>query len=193
MFRIINRMRKGDIVENPSVEELLADAREVYGVFGKAQRALGIVDRALEREPKNIEALNLKAAILYELDEDEEAAAYHLRALELEPCSVEALHGLAALANDHEDYAKALELADRGIDCIPRDPGTEFNENEDYRQRLIAELLSEKAFALWYTGHRDEAKALLTEEGPSQCPLEVETFEDQLDWLERHPEGPEEE
>jgi len=184
-------MRKGDRVSNPSVEELLADAREVYGVFGKAQRALGIVDRALAQEPQNIEALNLKAAVLYELDNDEEAAAYHLRALELEPCSVEALHGLAALANDHEDYAKALEWADRGIDCIPHDPGTEFNENEDYRQRLIAELLSEKAFALWYTGRRDEAKTLLTEDGPTLCPLEVETFEEQLDWLEHHPEKPE--
>ncbi|MHB0938073.1 MAG: hypothetical protein ACYDCO_16775 [Armatimonadota bacterium] len=178
-------------MNNRSVEELLADAREVYGVFGKAQRALEIVDRALARDEKNVEALNLKAAILYELDEDDEAAAYHLRALEIEPCSVEALHGLTALANDRKDFAKALELAERGIDCIPRDPSTEFNENEDYRQRLVAELLSEKAFALWYAGRRDEAKQLLTEDGPTQCPLEVETFEDQLAWLEDHPEKPE--
>ena len=178
-------------MSNPSVEELLADAREVYGIFGKAQRALEIVDRALKQDERNVEALNLKAAILYDLDEDDEAAAYHLRALEIEPCSVEALHGLAALANDREAYVEALELAGRGIDCIPRDPSTEFNENEDYRQRLIAELLSEKAFALWYTGHRDAAVKLLTEEGPSQYPLEVETFEDQLAWLEHHPESPE--
>lgn len=178
-------------MSNPSVEELLADAREVYGVFGKARRALEIVNRALEQDQRNVEALNLKAAILYELDEDDEAAAYHQRALEIAPCSVEALHGLTALANDRQDYAKALELAERGIDCIPRDTSTEFNENEDYRQRLIAELLSEKAFALWYTGERDGAKKLLTEEGPEQCPLEVETFEDQLDWLEHHPDKPE--
>jgi len=170
---------------------MLADAREVYGVFGKAQRALEIVNRALALDEKNVEALNLKAAILYELDEDDEAVAFHLRALEIEPCSVEALHGLTALANDHLDFAKALELADRGVDCIPRDPGAEFNENEDYRQRLVAELLSEKAFALWYTGKRAEAKQLLTEDGPAQCPLEVETFEDQLVWLEEHPEKPE--
>jgi len=178
-------------MSNRPVEEMLADAREVYGVFGKAQRALEIVNRALALDEKNVEALNLKAAILYELDEDDEAVAFHLRALEIEPCSVEALHGLTALANDHLDFAKALELADRGVDCIPRDPGAEFNENEDYRQRLVAELLSEKAFALWYTGKRAEAKQLLTEDGPAQCPLEVETFEDQLVWLEEHPEKPE--
>lgn len=189
--RLFRKISKGDM-NNPSIEEMLADAREVYGVFGKAKRALGIVDRALLLNPRNIEALNLKAAVLYELDRDEESAAYHLRALELEPCSVEALHGLAAIANDHVDYAGALEWADRGIDCIPLDPGSEFNENEDYRQRLIAELLSEKAFTLWYTGRRDEAKKLLTEKGPAQCPLETGTFEDQLDWLERHPDRPDE-
>jgi len=179
-------------VHNPSVEELLADAREVYGVFGKAQQAIKSVDRALAREPENVEALNLKAAILYEMDNDEEAAAYHQRALAIEPCSVEALHGLAALANEREDYADALKWADRGIDCIPCDPNMEFQENEDYRQRLVAELLSEKAFALWYTDRRDEAMKLLTDEGPAQCPLEESTFEEQLEWLERHPEGPEE-
>lgn len=179
-------------MRNQDVVALLADAREVYGVFGKAERALGIVDKALEIEPQSVEALNLKAAILYELDRDDEADAYHRKALEVAPCSVEAWHGLASLANDRADYATALELAERGIACIPNDPNPEFIENEDYRQRLTAELLNEKAFALWYLDRRDEAQKLLTEDGPEMCPLEVETMEDQLEWLEHHPESPEE-
>lgn len=178
---------------NRTIADLLTEAREAYGVFDRAQRALTIVDRALEINPKNVEALNLKAAILYELDRDTEAEAYHLRVVEIEPCSVEALHGLAALANDREEYEKALEWSERGFACIPNDPSTEFKENEDYRQRLIAELGNEKAFALWYTGRQEEAERLLTEEGPAMCPLEVETFEDQLDWLKEHPEGAESE
>lgn len=176
-----------------TVEEMLADAREIYGVFGRAQQALTIVDRALEQEPQHVEALNLKAAILYELDRDDEAIEFHRCALELEPCSVEGLHGLTAIANDHHQYADAIAMADRAFACIPQDPLPEFRENEDYRQRLVAALYTEKAFALWYTGNHDEAVRLLTEEGPDACPLEVETFEDELDWLEEHPESPDEE
>ena len=123
-------MAKGDVAE------LLADARETYGVFGKAQRALAIVERALVMEPRSVEALNLKAAILYELDRDDEAEACNRLALEAEPCSVEALHGMAALANDRADYPAALQWTDRGLACIPNDPYPEFVENEDYRQRL---------------------------------------------------------
>jgi len=166
------------------IQELLADARDAYGVFDKAQRALDIVDRALALEPRHVEALNL--------DRDDAAETCHQQALAIEPCSVEALHGLAALANDRQDYALALQWAERGIACIPDDPYPEFIENEDYRQRLIAELLNEQAFALWYTDRRGEAEALLTVTGPNLCPLEVETLEDQLEWLEHHPDSPEE-
>jgi Flp pilus assembly protein TadD len=171
-------------VAHKSVAVLLADAREIYGVFGKAEQALPLVEEALAKAPDNVEALNLRAAILYELDRDDEAWAAHQRALELEPCSVEALHGLAAIANDREEFADALRWLERGFSCISTDPYPEFRENEDYRQRLIAELYNEKAAALWGLGRQDEARTLLTEEAPQACPVEVENFEDQLDWLE---------
>lgn len=167
-----------------SVETLLAEAREIYGVFGKAERALGIVEQALSIENENIEALNLKAAILYELDRDDEALEMHQQALDIEPCSVEALHGMAAIANDRDDFAGGLQWTDRGFACIPNDPYPEFRENEDYRQRLIAELYNEKATALWGLGRQEDARRLLTDEAPKACPIEVENFDDQLDWLE---------
>lgn len=174
------------------VQNLLSDAREVYGVFGKNQQALKIVDRALSLEPHNVEALNLKAAILYDLDRDDEAKQLHLAALESDPNSVEALQGLSALANDAGNYADAVTWADRGFEAIPNDTYTEFIENDDYRQRLIAELYNEKAFALWYLDRKAEAEELLTKTAPEACPLEVESFEDQLDWLQEHPDNPEE-
>jgi tetratricopeptide (TPR) repeat protein len=175
-----------------TVEEILADAREIYGVFGKAERALRLVNQALEAEPDNVEALNLRASIFYELDRDDEAEADHRRALTIEPCSVEALHGLASLANDGEQYEQALSWIARGFACLPQDPHPELKDNEDFRQRLIAELYCEKGFALWYLGRHEEAEQVLTEEGPQACPLEVETLEDQYDWLQHHPEHPEE-
>ena len=101
-------------------------------------------------------------------------------------------HGLAAIANDSDKYAEAFEWANRAFRAIPKDPFPEFRENEDYRQRLIAELYNEKAFALWYLNEKEEAARLLTDEGPQACPLEVETFEDQLEWLQAHPDSPEE-
>lgn len=177
---------------NKSVRELLADARETYGVFGRSERALAIVDRALAGDPDNVEALNLKAAILYELDRDDAACEFHQRALALEPNSVEALHGLAAIANDRRQYAEALTLLESAFLAIPHDSYPEFRENEDYRQRLIAELYNEKAFALWYQGKRDEAEELLTMTAPNDCPLEVENFEDEFEWLEHHPDDPDE-
>ncbi|MHB9026588.1 MAG: tetratricopeptide repeat protein [Armatimonadota bacterium] len=178
-------------MESTSVAKLLEDAREIYGAFGKTDKALEQVNRALVIEPDNVEALNLRAAILYEMDRDDEATASNQRALEINPCSVEALHGLAAVANDQESYPEALQWLDRAFACIPQDPDPEFQENEDYRQRLVAQLYVERAFALWYSGDREQAQRLLTEDGPRECPLEVETFEDELDWLEHHPEEPE--
>lgn len=179
-------------MDNRPIHEILADAREVYGVFGKAQHALSIVDNALSLEPDNVEALNLKAAILYELDRDDEARSFHEQALAIEPASVEALHGLASIANDFHQYTEAIDLANRALAAAPNDPYPEFRENEDYQQRLLAEVYIEKAFALWYLGKRDDALHLLEYEGPEACPLEVESFEDEIDWLEHHHNSPDE-
>lgn len=174
------------------VQALLADAREVYAVFGKSQKALEIVEQVLAVEGTNLEALNLKAAILYDLDRDEEAAAFHQRALVLEPHSVEALHGMASIANDTARYQDAIDWTERGFAAFPHDPHPELVDNEDLRQRLLAELFNEQAFAYWYLGQRDVAMRLLTEDGPALCPLEIENFEDELAWLEEHPDTPDE-
>ena len=171
----------------PDMQALLAKARELYGVFGKSERALAVVERALAESPEDVEALNLQAAILYDLDRDEEARDAHLRALAREPCSVEALHGLAALANDRSQYTEALAWLERAFHALPQDPSVEFRDNADYRQRVIAQLYVEQAQALWNLAQRDEARRVLREDGPRACPLEVETLEDELEWLENNP------
>ncbi len=180
------------MAEQTKIETQLAEAREIYSVFGRNQRALGLVDGVLANEPDNVEALNLRAAILYDLDREDEAADYHQRALAVEPCSVEALHGMASIANDRNNFPTAITWADRGLASISDDPSPEFRENEDYRQRLIAALYTEKAFAFWYLQRREDAERLLTEDGPRACPMEQETFEEELEWLESHPNSPDE-
>jgi tetratricopeptide (TPR) repeat protein len=174
-----------------AITEILSEAREAYGAFGRAQRALMLVDQVLAREENNVEALNLKAAVLFEMDHDDEAREIHQRVLTLAPYSVEALHGLASIANGEGKYDEALGMLAIAFDAVDHDTDTEFVENEDFRQRLIGQLYVEKAFALWYSGRKHEAIRLLTETGPAACSMEIETFEDELAWLEEHPDEPE--
>jgi tetratricopeptide (TPR) repeat protein len=171
------------------VEAFLAEAREVYGDYGKAERALPIVERALALAPDSVEGWNLKGSILYDLDRDDEAEVCHRRAVEIEPCSVEGLHGLANIANDAHAYPAALGWAEQALACVDRDPHQEFRENEDYRQRLLAQVYIEQAFAHRMLGHDDLAVQILTVIGPAACPMEVETFEEEQEWLLENPEG----
>lgn len=166
-----------------TVAQLLAEARDVYDVFGKPEQALVLVGKALAREPENVEALNLKGEILFILERDKEAIGCYQLALSLEPNSVEALHGLAEITNEHGEQTEALQWVARGFAAIPHDPYAEFTENEDYRQRLIAELYHQQALALWRLGRREEATALLTMDAPKACPIEVEYFEELLEEL----------
>lgn len=179
-------------MSNENVSALLAESRELFSALGKTAQALKMAERALAIAPDNVEALNLKAAILYEDDRDEEAEECHLEALKADHYSIEAHYGLASIANDRHDYPAALQHCQAGIKAIPKEKYPEFLENAEYRQRIIAELYNEKAFALWYTGKQSKARKLLQEEAPLQCPLELETLEDQLAWLEYHPDNPDE-
>ncbi len=173
---------------NKEFKEILADTREVFAVFGKTAPALKAVNELLLIEPDNIDALNLKAAILYEMDSDDESILISRKVLELCPNNVEALHAMIAAENDQHNYAKALKWFKKAEKAIDEDNSLEFVENEDYRQSLIAQIYSEKAYALWYSGKHDEAIKVLTETGPLNCPLEIETFEDELDWLKNNPD-----
>jgi tetratricopeptide (TPR) repeat protein len=171
---------------------MLAEARELFGVFGKSRQALEMVDRVLAIKTDNVDALNLKADILFDLDRDDEAREFHLQAFAQDPNSVEALHGLASIANERGNFTDALEWIRCAFSAIPNDADREFMENEDFRQRLIAELYNEQAFALWYLGEVEEATRVLSQDAPDACPLEIESFEDQLDWLQHHRDRPEE-
>lgn len=179
-------------MNNENISALLSESRELFSALGKTAQALKMVERALALVPDNVEALNLKGAILYEEDRDEEAEECHLQALHTNPYSVEAHYALASIANDRHDYPGALRHCQSGFKAIAKDKYVEFLENAEYRQRIIAELYNEKAFALWYSGKKPQARKLLQVDAPKECPLEHETLEDQLEWLEYHPDNPEE-
>ncbi len=175
-------------MNNNDFKTKLADTREVFAVFGKTEPALKTVNELLLIEPDNIDALNLKAAILYEMDSDDESIEVSEKVLTLCPDNVEALHAMIAAENDQHQYAKALKWFKRAEKAIATDKSTEFVENEDYRQSLIAQVYCEQAYSLWYSGKTDKAITVLTETGPQVCPLEIETFEDELDWLKNNPD-----
>lgn len=174
-------------MNNKDFNEKLVDIREVFAVFGKVAPALKTVNELLSIAPENIDALNLKAAILYEMDHDDESIEVSEKVLEIYPDNVEALHAMIVAANDQHNYARALKWFKKAIKAIVTDKSTQFVENEDFRQALIAQIYCEKAYSLWYSDKQDDAITVLTETGPKVCPLEIETFEDELDWLKNNP------
>ncbi|MEI7832381.1 MAG: tetratricopeptide repeat protein [bacterium] len=166
------------------IETLQSQARDLYGTLEQPEKALALLLRALELDKNNVETLNLLAAVYYELDDIETAEDFHGNALDVCPNSVEALHGLAALANERGDHTQALKLTKFALDAAPLDPSTEFRENADYRQRLLAQVYIERATALWQQGNPADAHHILTITAPTACPLEEETFAEELEWLE---------
>lgn len=173
------------------IAKLQAQARDLYGTLEKPEQALALLEQALQLDPLNVETLNLLAAVRYELDDLTAAEEYHQDALKICPHSVEALHGLAALANEESDYALALKYTKAALAAVPLDPSTEFRENADYRQRLVAQVYIERATALWMQGNEDDARHILTVTAPAACPLEEDNFAAELEWLLENPDGEE--
>ena len=163
--------------------ELLESTRELYAVLEKPEKALKHAKRLVDMHPNSYEALNLLAAILYELDRDDESYIYYSKALELEPNSVEALEGLTSHANDLGDYKSAISLANRALEAEKNDPYTEFKENPEYHQRLIAQVYIEKAYALYHLDKIDEAKDVMLNQAKTACPLENELFDEEWEIL----------
>jgi tetratricopeptide (TPR) repeat protein len=80
-------------------------------VSGRPQEALAVLDEVLAAEPDHMGALQLKAGLLLEAREGEEALAVYEGATRTWPRSAEAWNGLArglhALGRDHEALAAA--------------------------------------------------------------------------------------
>jgi len=162
-----------------SFNELLSYTRDLYAALEKPDKALKHARELVDMAPDNYEVLNLLAAILYELDEDDEAFVYYNLASKIEPNSIEALEGLMSIANDNNDFTQALKLADRAIKAENNDPYLEFIENHEYHQRLMAQVYIEKGYALYKLGEIRKAKEVMLTDGVKACPLEEESLHEE--------------
>lgn len=135
------------------------DRARVLQVGGRPQEALGVLDGLLGEHPDHPGALILKADLLMESREGEQALALYRRAAEVAPGSSEALNGLArglhALGRD----AEALEVAEAARRIL--------GDGDNFRQTAPVYLTA--VWCLRELGRLPEALAL-AEEGLVRCP-----------------------
>jgi tetratricopeptide (TPR) repeat protein len=126
---------------------------------GGAEEALEALEAILAEDPDNGDALLLKARLLLEGREDQEALRVYGRAADLRPSSSEALDGLArclhALGRDDE----ALEVAARARELL--------GEGDNFRHAGAVYLTM-----VWCLRERRRLRDALAvaEEGLARCP-----------------------
>jgi tetratricopeptide (TPR) repeat protein len=105
-------------VLNFSAERYLKTAGDLFIYEGDYESALGMVEKTLEIEPKDIRALVLRGDILYCLNRDQEALESLSLALTVNPYSVEALISKAGVLDVLGKYREALECCNRAFEQI---------------------------------------------------------------------------
>ncbi len=98
--------------------ESFEDAR-LFAARGQVREALEALDALLGRNPRQVEALLLKASLRLGAREGEEALGLYQRAVEAAPESSEAWNGLARCRHALGLDAEALAAANRARDLLP--------------------------------------------------------------------------
>jgi tetratricopeptide (TPR) repeat protein len=136
----------------------LDDVR-LLAVRGSLDQAHAALDALLANEPAHVPALLLKATLLLDGREAEQALAFFERAVAAAPRSSEALNGLArglhALGRDEE----ALRIAETARGCL--------DEGENFRQAAPVYLT-----IVWCLreGRRFREALAAADEGLARCP-----------------------
>jgi tetratricopeptide (TPR) repeat protein len=102
-------------VLNFSAERYLKTAGDLFIYEGDYVSALGMVEKTLEIEPKDLRALVLRGDILYCLNRDQDALESLNQALGINPYSVEALISKAGVMDVLGKYREALECCNRAF------------------------------------------------------------------------------
>lgn len=135
------------------------DSARLLAARGDLREALSTLDAVLARDPDNLQALLLKAGLLLESREEEDALPLYERAVVSAPSSAEALNGLArclhALGRDPEALRAAEEA--RG----------QLGEGDNFRQTAPVYLT-----IVWCLRQMRRYKEALAaaEDGLGRCP-----------------------
>lgn len=177
MFGVLQRVARLD----PDNIRVKLDLGKLYLLADDTAASLDLLNEALAAEPKNAEAIAIKAAVMFRLQNNAEAVDLAKQALALDPASQEAVAVLASERVAAKDFDSALAILD---EAIARDPkaavlhilrvqilkneGRTDDINEAYR-RLIAEFPEDANYRRLYAtslieqGKLEDARAELVE------------------------------
>jgi tetratricopeptide (TPR) repeat protein len=123
-----------------SQEHLIMEARDYYQ-NRLYKIAIDIIDKVLEKNPKNVEALNEKGKALDKLNKPDEAILYYKRAVSIDPKYVFGWYN-GALSYQDIDKSKAIEWLEKVIKLDP----------------LNADAWHDKGKLLEYLGRTEDAR-----------------------------------
>lgn len=111
MFGILQQIYKVD----PSNVRATLDLTKLYLLSGDAAKAMTLVDDVLAKQPENSEAIALKSAVMFRVQNIAEATELAKKALAIDPASQEAVAVLAGERVQAKDYDAALAILDEAL------------------------------------------------------------------------------
>ena len=117
---------------------------------GQSSAARGVLERRLNTNPDDADALALQGWVLFDLGESDQARAVLSRALQLAPGHVEALNTLGALDADDPDPNLSVRWFRAALQSDPGNLGAQYN----LAQKLFFLGEYEEGFRLLRTRHR---------------------------------------
>jgi len=161
-----------------ALAQIAMTAARVERQAGEFERALQVLNNALERFPDNDDLLYARALAAVELDRVERARQDLESILERNPDNARALNALGyTLANRNLDLERARDLIERALEQQPDDPATldsmgwvlyRQGQNQgalEYLQRAWdkqkdPEIAAHLGEVLWVLGRRDDARRI---------------------------------
>ena len=177
MFGILQRINNID----PDRQDANLNLAKLYLLSDETGKAMEHVERVLAAQPENAEAVALKAAVMFRVQNVAEAVELANKALALDPNSQDAVAVLAGERVQAEDYDGAMEILDKAIardgkaavlhilrvqildtlgrredlDAAFKELVAELPDNADYRRLYASTLIERERF--------EEARAQLVE------------------------------
>jgi tetratricopeptide (TPR) repeat protein len=164
-----------------ALTQIALTAARIEREAGEAQRAMAVLNDALERFPESQDLLYARALTAVALDRVDRARRDLEAVLERDPDNARALNALGyTLANRDLDLERAHDLIERALEQNPDDPATldsmgwvlyrqgRSNEAVDYLRRAWQrhkdpEIAAHLGEVLWVLGQRDEARRIWRE------------------------------
>jgi Flp pilus assembly protein TadD len=100
----------------------VSQGEELFGL-GDMEGAKAVFHQIIQREAKNIEALNNLGVIAFQQGKVDEALSYFRRALEIDPDHFESIENTGNCLLAKQDFTGAVEWLTRGLKLKPEDPG----------------------------------------------------------------------